>query len=124
PDAAQPPRTVAVIAIDWSPSSCTAPYPADGFQVETLLRNADSAMYRAKESGRNNYQLCTDEMKTRALQRLSLESRLRKAIQNEQLVLLYQPMISLITGRMIGAEALVRWLDPERGLIEPGDFIP
>jgi diguanylate cyclase (GGDEF)-like protein/PAS domain S-box-containing protein len=123
-DAVEQPMTVAGMTIELSASIGIALYPVDGVDVETLLRNADSAMYRAKESGRNNYQLCTDEMKTRALQRLSLETRLRKAIQSEQLVLLYQPMISLITGRVIGAEALVRWLDPERGLIEPGEFIP
>jgi diguanylate cyclase (GGDEF)-like protein/PAS domain S-box-containing protein len=123
-DAVQQPMTVAGMTIELSASIGIALYPVDGIDVETLLRNADSAMYRAKESGRNNYQLCTDEMKTRALQRLSLETRLRRAIQNEQLLLLYQPIVSLATGHVIGAEALVRWLDPERGLIEPGDFIP
>jgi EAL domain-containing protein (putative c-di-GMP-specific phosphodiesterase class I) len=81
-------------------------------------------MYRAKESGRNNYQLCTAEMKTRALERLSLESRLRKAIQNDQLLLMYQPQVNMATGRITGAEALVRWNDPDRGIIEPMSFIP
>jgi len=81
-------------------------------------------MYRAKESGRNTYQLCTDEMKLRATDRLSLETRLRKAITGGQLVLYYQPQIDLLTGRIVGVEALLRWNDPERGLIEPGEFIP
>src|SRR5436853_7047470 len=90
-DAVQQPMIVAGMTIELSASIGIALYPEDGFDVETLLRNADSAMYRAKESGRNNYQLCTDEMKTRALERLSLETRLRKAMQLNQLVLHYQP---------------------------------
>jgi len=81
-------------------------------------------MYRAKESGRNTYQLCTDEMKGRALQRLSLETKLRRALQEGQLVLHYQPQISLADGKVIGAEALLRWNDPERGWVFPGSFIP
>jgi EAL domain-containing protein (putative c-di-GMP-specific phosphodiesterase class I) len=81
-------------------------------------------MYRAKESGRNTYQLCTEEMKARAMERLSLEARLRKALHDGQLVLRYQPQINLLTGQIMGAEALVRWNDPDRGLVEPDDFIP
>ncbi|MFP5245758.1 MAG: putative bifunctional diguanylate cyclase/phosphodiesterase, partial [Thermoanaerobaculia bacterium] len=92
--------------------------------AESLLRNADSAMYRAKEEGRNTYQLCTDEMKHRALERLAVESRLRTAVHDQQLMLAYQPQINLVTGRTIGVEALVRWNDPERGLVEPASFIP
>ncbi|HEX7193023.1 MAG TPA: EAL domain-containing protein, partial [Thermoanaerobaculia bacterium] len=120
----QDPLTISGMPIEISASIGIALYPVDGFDVETLLRNADSAMYRAKESGRNNYQLCTDEMKTRALERLSLETRLRKAMQLNQLILHYQPQVNLATGRVIGVEALVRWNDPERGLIEPLSFIP
>ena len=123
-DAVQQPMTIAGMTVELSASIGIALYPVDGFDVETLLRNADSAMYRAKESGRNNYQLCTDEMKTRALSRLSLESRLRKAVQTEQLLLLFQPQVSLVTGQIVGAEALVRWNDGPRGLIEPSEFIP
>jgi diguanylate cyclase (GGDEF)-like protein/PAS domain S-box-containing protein len=123
-EAVQVPMTIAGAPIDLSASIGIALYPVDGFDVETLLRNADSAMYRAKESGRNNYQLCTDEMKTRALERLSLETRLRKAMQLNQLILHYQPQVNLATGRVVGVEALVRWNDPERGLIEPLAFIP
>jgi predicted signal transduction protein with EAL and GGDEF domain len=110
--------------IEVSASIGIALYPVDGTDPESLLRNADSAMYRAKESGRNTYQLCTDEMKGRALQRLSLETKLRRALQEEQLVLHYQPQVSLSDGKVIGAEALLRWNDPERGWVFPGSFIP
>ena len=107
-----------------SASIGVALYPVDGIDAESLIRNADSAMYRAKESGRNNYQLCTDDLKRRAIERLSLETRLRKAIGDEQLVLHYQPQVSLDRMKVIGVEALVRWDDPEHGLVFPGSFIP
>ena len=110
--------------IEVSASIGIALYPVDGNDPESLLRNADSAMYRAKESGRNTYQLCTDEMKGRALQRLSLETKLRRALQEQQLVLHYQPQVSLSDGKVIGAEALLRWNDPERGYVYPSSFIP
>jgi diguanylate cyclase (GGDEF)-like protein/PAS domain S-box-containing protein len=122
--AVQKPLTVGGMPIEVSASIGIALYPVDGSDPESLLRNADSAMYRAKESGRNTYQLCTDEMKGRALQRLSLESRLRKAVNEAQLRLHYQPEFSLTDGSVIGVEALVRWQDPERGLVYPGSFIP
>ena len=111
-------------SIEVSASIGIALYPDDGADAETLLRNADSAMYRAKEAGRNTYQLCTDDMKRRAVERLSLETRLRRAITEGQLVLHYQPQISLATGSVVGVEALVRWNDPERGLVQPSAFIP
>ncbi|HJW14232.1 MAG TPA: PAS domain S-box protein, partial [Thermoanaerobaculia bacterium] len=98
-------------------------YPADGSEAESLVRNADTAMYRAKEQGRDNYQLYAPGMNSRALERLSLESRLRQALQNRELVMHYQPLIDLATGRIRGAEALLRWQHPELGLIPPGDFI-
>ena len=123
-EAAEVPMMIGGMNIELSTSIGIAVFPTDGHDVETLLRNADSAMYRAKESGRNNYQLCTEEMKTRAVERLSLETRLRKAIQTDQLLLMYQPQVNLATGRVVGAEALVRWNDPERGVIEPLSFIP
>ena len=122
--AVQKPMSIGGMPIDVSASIGIALYPVDGNDPESLLRNADSAMYRAKESGRNTYQLCTDEMKGRALQRLSLETKLRRALQEEQLVLHYQPQISLTDGKVIGAEALLRWNDPERGWVFPGAFIP
>ena len=98
--------------------------PRDGEDTPALLRAADAAMYRAKEAGRNTYQLCTDDMKRRAVERLSLETRLRRAIAEGQLVLHYQPQVSLTSGAVVGVEALVRWNDPERGLVHPSAFIP
>ena len=120
----QTPLSIAGMPIEVSASIGIALYPVDGADPEALLRNADSAMYRAKESGRNNYQLCTDEMKRRAMERLSLETRLRRALHDDQLILQYQPQINLVTGNVIGAEALVRWNDPLHGLIQPSAFIP
>ncbi len=98
-------------------------YPDDGDDPETLVRNADTAMYRAKDQGRDNCQLYAPAMNSRALERLSLESRLRQALQNRELVLHYQPLIELATGRIRGAEALLRWQHPELGLVPPGEFI-
>ena len=123
-DAVQKPLSVSGMPVTTSASVGISLYPVDGTDAEALLRNADSAMYRAKEAGRNTYQLCTDEMKRRAMERLSLETRLRSAIRDEQLMLAYQPQIDLLTGQTIGVEALVRWNDPERGVIEPSAFIP
>jgi len=123
-DAVQAPLSISGTAISSSASIGIALYPVDGADPEALLRNADSAMYRAKEAGRNTYQLCTDEMKSRAMERLSTESRLRIAIRDEHLMLAYQPQINLVNGRTVGVEALVRWNDPERGIIQPSSFIP
>ena len=120
----QEPLTIGGMPIVVSASIGIALYPEDGHDPESLLRNADSAMYRAKEEGRNTYQLCTNEMKQRALERLSVESRLRTALRDQQLMLAYQPQINLVTGRTIGVEALVRWNDPLRGVVEPASFIP
>jgi diguanylate cyclase (GGDEF)-like protein/PAS domain S-box-containing protein len=99
-------------------------YPSDGHDAETLVRNADSAMYRAKEQGRDNYQLYTPAMNAKAIERLSLESRLRQAVANDELELHFQPFIDLRTAEVLGAEALIRWRHPELGLIPPGEFIP
>jgi len=99
-------------------------YPNDGEDVETLVRNADTAMYRAKDQGRDNYQLYAPAMNAKALERLSLEHRLRQALTNEELVVHYQPLVDLRTGQIRGSEALVRWQHPEMGLLPPGDFIP
>jgi len=99
-------------------------YPSDGHDAETLVRNADSAMYRAKEQGRDNYQLYTPAMNAKAIERLSLESRLRQAVANDELELHFQPFIDLKTAELLGAEALLRWRHPDLGLIPPGEFIP
>ena len=98
-------------------------YPADGEDAETLLRNSDTAMYRAKEVGRNNFQLCTPELTSRAVERLSVQDGLRLALDRDELVLHYQPVVSLTSGRIVGLEALVRWQHAEKGLIMPGAFI-
>jgi diguanylate cyclase (GGDEF)-like protein len=98
-------------------------YPADGGDAETLLRNADSAMYRAKDSGRDNYQLYAPAMNARALERLALENMLRKAVSQRELVLYYQPLIDAERKTIIGLEALIRWQHPELGLLSPAHFI-
>jgi diguanylate cyclase (GGDEF)-like protein/PAS domain S-box-containing protein len=118
------PVTVNSHSIEISVSIGIALYPFDGTDIHTLLRNADDAMYRAKQAGRNNYQLCTEQIKTRAMERSSMQSRLRKAMDDDELILAYDPQVSLANGRIVGAEAVIRWNDPEHGLIEPRDFIP
>ncbi|MHB0971922.1 MAG: PAS domain S-box protein [Thermoanaerobaculia bacterium] len=99
-------------------------FPNDGDDAETLLKNADAAMYRAKDSGRNTYQLCAPAMERRTLDRLAVERDLRRAIERHEFVLHYQPQVSIDDGHIIGVEALVRWNHPDRGLIPPVDFIP
>jgi diguanylate cyclase (GGDEF)-like protein/PAS domain S-box-containing protein len=99
-------------------------FPTDSTDQDTLIRNADVAMYRAKERGRNNYQFYTPEMNARTREMLSMESELRRALERDEFVLHYQPKVSLATGRITGVEALLRWRHPERGLVPPGDFIP
>lgn len=118
------PMRVGGNTIEMSASVGVAVYPHDGEDFDALIRNADDAMYRAKEAGRNTYQVCTEEMKLRAVERTSLQARLQRAIRGEELFLLFQPQVSVSTGLAVGAEALVRWNDPERGVIEPMAFIP
>ena len=98
--------------------------PYDGEDGQTLLRNADAAMYRAKARGRNNYQIYFEEINANARTQLNLETDLRKAIDNEELFLCYQPQIDLSSGQWIGLEALIRWQHPTLGLISPTKFIP
>ena len=99
-------------------------YPQDGEDVETLLKNSDTAMYHAKEAGRSNYQFFAQAMNTAAAERLLLESSLRQAIDHNELMLHYQPLVNIADGKIIATEALVRWNHPELGLISPARFIP
>jgi diguanylate cyclase (GGDEF)-like protein/PAS domain S-box-containing protein len=98
-------------------------YPDDGTDVGTLMKRADLAMYHAKETGRDSYQFFKSEMNARAIERQSLEDGLRNAIERQELVLHYQPKLDLATGGIVGAEALIRWRHPQRGLVPPGQFI-
>jgi diguanylate cyclase (GGDEF)-like protein/PAS domain S-box-containing protein len=99
-------------------------YPADGRSVSELVKNADAAMYRAKEIGRNNYQFYTSELTADAMEHIMLDTQLRRALVYNELELHYQPIIELSSNLLIGAEALVRWRHPEQGLIFPARFIP
>ena len=98
-------------------------YPDDGIDAETLLKKADLAMYHAKETGRDSYQFFRSEMSTLAIERQSIEESLRYAMERRELVLHYQPKLNLATGEIIGAEALIRWCHPKRGLLSPREFI-
>jgi diguanylate cyclase (GGDEF)-like protein/PAS domain S-box-containing protein len=111
--------------IEITTSIGIALFPDDGKDGSELLRHADAAMYHAKQNGRNNYHFFTSEMNRRALERMVIEKKLRHALERGEFALHYQPQIDLSTGRMVGAEALVRWADPENGeMIPPARFIP
>lgn len=99
-------------------------YPLDGVDLDDLINKAEKAMNRSKASGENSYQFYTPEMHADSVERLRLETDLRKAVKNDQLVLYYQPKICSETGKVLGAEALVRWQHPELGMVSPGRFIP
>jgi diguanylate cyclase (GGDEF)-like protein len=99
-------------------------YPDDGLDAEALIKNADTAMYQAKENGRQSFQFFKPSMNTRAVERQSIEESLRRALERQEFALHYQPKINLTTGAITGAEALIRWMHPMRGLISPADFIP
>ncbi len=99
-------------------------FPVDGTDSETLIRNADTAMYRAKDLGRNMYQFYASNMNHKALEALELENGLRRALSNDELVLYYQPLVDVVSGDIFGMEALVRWKHPQLGLLNPDRFIP
>jgi diguanylate cyclase (GGDEF)-like protein/PAS domain S-box-containing protein len=99
-------------------------YPDDGLDTDTLIRNADTAMYQAKENGRQGFQFFKPAMNARAAERQFIEEGLRRALERQEFELHYQPKVNLTTGAIIGAEALIRWLHPTRGLVPPADFIP
>jgi diguanylate cyclase (GGDEF)-like protein/PAS domain S-box-containing protein len=99
-------------------------FPDDGLDAETLIKNADTAMYQAKENGRQSFQFFKPAMNVRAVERQSIEEALRTALERKELALHYQPKINLRTGAITGAEALIRWTHPTRGPVSPGRFIP
>ena len=98
--------------------------PFDGTDSDTMLKNADSAMYHAKSQMKNNYQFYKQSMNEAAFQKLSLENNLRRALERNEFLLYYQPQINLMTGQIVGMEALIRWKHPEKGMIPPAEFIP
>ncbi|ANB71284.1 diguanylate cyclase [Paraburkholderia phytofirmans OLGA172] len=99
-------------------------FPQDGEDAETLMKKADLAMYRAKDMGRNTFQFYQPEMNASAGARLNLERRLRRALRDNEFLLHYQPQVDIVSGQIVGTEALVRWRDPEVGLVLPSTFIP
>jgi diguanylate cyclase (GGDEF)-like protein len=99
-------------------------YPDDGLDVDTLLKNADTAMYNAKDQGRNNFQLFSKPMGSASFEKLALETDLRKAIGRQEFVLYYQPQVDIRSGEILGVEALIRWEHPEMGTVSPAEFIP
>lgn len=99
-------------------------FPTDASQQDELIKNAESAMRYTKKLGGNHYQFFSDDMNKKAKQRIEMENKLRRALENEEFVVYYQPKVNLEDNAIVGAEALVRWLDPEAGMISPGEFIP
>jgi diguanylate cyclase (GGDEF)-like protein/PAS domain S-box-containing protein len=118
------PRTIAGQEFRATASIGITTFPHDGDDGETLLRNADTAMYRAKDNGRNSFQLYTASMNQRVTERLSFEQNLRQALSRDEMRVVYQPIVDVSSGRVVAAEALVRWIHPTRGVIPPDDFIP
>lgn len=107
-----------------TPSIGIAMYPTDGKDIDTLIKNADTAMYQVKELGKNNFQFYTPAMNEAVSRRMTLEIGLRKALERDEFTVAYQPQIDVTTNEIIGAEALLRWNHPEWGSISPAEFIP
>ncbi len=110
--------------IDLTVCVGVARYPTDGGDAETLIKNADTALGLAKGQGPESVQTFTHDLNSSAVRTLSIQNRLRRAIENREFIAHYQPQIDLLTGRIVGMEALIRWQSPEHGLVPPGDFIP
>ncbi|MEO8586043.1 MAG: EAL domain-containing protein [Acidobacteriota bacterium] len=123
-DAVSAPLVVGAHRLSMTTSVGVSLFPDDGSDADALLRNADIALYRAKERGRNNFQLCTPALNAAIRERLALESGLRRAVDNGEFVLYFQPEVILPSRTIVGAEALVRWQHPERGILAPDLFIP
>jgi diguanylate cyclase (GGDEF)-like protein/PAS domain S-box-containing protein len=118
------PHSIAGVDLHIDGSIGISVYPGDGEDAETLIKSADTTLYYAKEHGRNNIQFFEAQMNHRAVERQSLESSLRRAIERGEFLLHYQPKVDLDTGEVTGVEALIRWLHPDRGLVPPSQFIP
>jgi diguanylate cyclase (GGDEF)-like protein len=118
------PFQVAGHAITVTASLGVAVFPDDGGDAATLLKHADTAMYHAKDEGRNNWQMYSRRLTNKAMTRLTLENDLRRGLEQHEFRLVYQPQVQAQDGRIIGMEALLRWQHPERGLVSPADFIP
>ena len=116
-------HTIGDHVLHVTPSIGISVYPSDAENAEALIKNADTAMYHAKEKGRNNYQFFTHDMNVRAVERQVIETNLRRALERREFALHYQPKINLDTGAITGAEALLRWLHPEWGVVLPDRFI-
>lgn len=118
------PHSINKSELNISTSIGISVYPADGLDAEALIKSADTAMYHAKAKGRNNYQFFKEAMNTRAVERQLIESKLRLALENKEFVLHYQPKVNLSTGKITGAEALLRWLHADWGEVAPQKFVP
>jgi diguanylate cyclase (GGDEF)-like protein/PAS domain S-box-containing protein len=123
-DAVAEPHSIDQHDLHVSTSIGVSVYPDDGLDSETLIKNADTAMYQAKENGRRSYRFFEPAMNVRAVERQSIEENLRRALERQEFALHYQPKIDLRTGEITGAEALIRWTHPVRGLVSPAQFIP
>ena len=118
------PHSIAQQALQVTTSIGISVYPADGQDAETMIKNADTAMYQAKEKGRNNYQFFKSDMNVRAVERQVIEADLRRALERQEFVLHYQPKVNIATGMITGAEVLLRWMHPVWGMMLPDRFVP
>jgi diguanylate cyclase (GGDEF)-like protein len=123
-EALREPLSVQQVQFSISISIGISLYPQDGQDAHTLLRNADTAMFKAKEAGRSTFQYYVEEMTRTAIERSQMEADMRKALRENQFQVCYQPQISLTTGKVVGFEALARWYHPEHGQVPPSQFIP